>query len=180
MSDVKVTKSKTYFLPYINEYIPIKFLSRLATTYISYDNSYAFCLRYEYSGKKEFTEYERELENNKYYKFTIDINKKEVLYVFEIPEELFDTLDLFVSGKYSYLPNKEFLINYLRTNFGLPSDHKIIKIINRDDTLRYEIEEQLNVRIPIQNDLSSPPDLSDENYFISQKEYDENEKEYID
>lgn len=171
----KPCKSKTYLLPYINDYIEIKFPGRLKNTYISFNNEYAFCLRYEYSGKKEFVNYERELENNKYYKSTYDINKKEVLYVFDIPEELFDIVDLFVSGKYSYMPNKEKVIGFLMKNFGLSLESKIVKILNRDEALKKEIEDQLNVKIPIGMDLSSPPDLDSENinFNVNEENYDE-------
>jgi len=171
----KLNKSKSYLLAYINQYIKIKYIAKLNNTYLFYNNEYAFCLRYEYSGKKEFTEYERELENNKYYKGTVDINKKEVLYIFDIPDELFETVDLYVSGKYSYLPNKELLINFLKKNFELTNDHKIIKIINRDIRLKHEIEENLNIKIPEGMDLSSLPDLECENF----KYIKDDEKEYI-
>lgn len=164
---VRPNKSKTYLLPYINEYIAIRFLDRLENTYISFNDEYKICLRYLYSGKKEFTEYEKELESNIYYEKTIDINKKEVLYIFNIPEELFSTLDLFVSGKYSYLPNKELLISFLVKNFGLTLNSKIIKIINRDEQLKQEIEEELNIKIPDGQDISSIPELDQENYYYT-------------
>lgn len=165
-------KSKTYLLPYINEYVCIKFFEKLENTYISFNDEYKICLRYSYSGKKEFTEYEKELESNIYYEKTIDINKKEVLYIFNIPEELFSTLDLFVSGKYSYLPKKELLINFLIKNFGLTLNSKIIKVINRDEQIKRELEEELNVKIPDGQDLSSAPELEQENYYYKHTPYE--------
>lgn len=171
----KPNKSKTYMLPYINDYIEIKFPEKLKNTYISFNEEYAFCLHYEYSGKREFVNYERELEKNKYYKSTHDINKRETLYVFDIPEELFDIVDLFVSGKYSYMPHKEKIIGFLMKKFGLSLESKIVKILNRDESLKQEIEDQLNVRIPNGIDLSSPPNLDLENINVNKNEYDEEE-----
>lgn len=171
--ELKPNKSKTYLLPYIDAYIPIKFFAQLKNTYVSFNNSYSFCLRYEYSAKKQFVDYERELEKNKYYKKTIDISKKEVLYVFDIPEDLFDVVDLYMSGKYSYLPQKEVVIGFLMKNFGLTIENKIIKILNRDEKLKEEIEDQLNVKIPDGMDLSSKPDVEDENF-----NFESNEKEF--
>lgn len=159
-----LNKSKTYFLPYFNQFVKIKFLERLENTYISYENEYAFCLRYTYSGKLDFTKYEGELQNNKYYRETIDISKTEVLYVFDIPDELFETLDLYVSGKYSYLPNKDIVIDFLIRNFGIDKENKIIKILNRDKQLKEELEYALNVKISDSIDLSSPPILDNENF----------------
>lgn len=177
-SAIKLCKSKTYVLPYINKYINIKFIDRLVNTYLFFNNDYAFCLRYKFSGKKEFTEYEKQLEKSKYYKETVDINKEEVLYVFDIPDELFTVVDLYTSGKYSYLPEKELIIEFLITNFNLTLDNKIIKILNRDKGLREEIEEKLNVRISEDMDLSSPPNLELENFIFKRDNNDE--KEYID
>lgn len=162
---VRPNKSKTYLLPYIDKYITIKFFDRLENTYISFNDDYRICLRYKYSGKNEFTEYERELERNKYYEKTIDINKNEVLYVFQIPEEMFNIVDLYISGKYSYLPDKDFLIKFLVKNFGLTLNSKIIKIINRDEQLKNEIEEELNIKIPEGQDISSVPEIEEENYY---------------
>ena len=167
---MKLNKSKTYLLAYFSKYIPIKFIKQINNTYLFFNNDYNFCLRYEYSGKKEFTEYEKELESNEYYKLTIDINKKEVLYVFNIPDDLYSTVDLFISGKYSSLPDKEFLINFLIKNFDLKIEDKIIKIINRDLELKIKIEEELNIKIPEGVDLSSVPDLDDENFIYAKDE----------
>jgi len=174
-----LNKSKTYILPYISEYIPIKFINKLLNTYTFYNNEYAFCLRYEFSGKKEFTQYEKELESNKYYRETIDVNKREVLYIFDIPEDLFNIVDLYLDGKYSYLPNKDIVIGFLMKHFGLTLDNKIIKILNRDESLKQEIEDQLNVKIPDGIDLSSCPNKDNENYINFNVKTNEKE-EYID
>lgn len=159
-----LNKSKTYLLPYFNEFVKIKFLDRLSNTYISFNNEYRFCLRYNFTAKPDFMKYEGELEKSEYYKETIDLNKNEVLYVFEFPDELFDTLDLYVSGKYSYLPNKNIVIDFLIKNFGLNQESKIIKILNRDKQLKEELEYALNVKISDSIDLSSPPILDNENF----------------
>lgn len=170
-----INRSKTYVLPYMNEYVDIKFLDRLINTYISLNNDYSFCMQYKYSGKKEFTEYERELEKNKYYRGTIDINKTEVIYVFEFPEEMFGILDIYVSGKYSYLPKREMIINFLINKFGLTTDSKSIKILKREQSLKEELEEKLNIKIPEGLDLASAPDIVNENYTYQK----DDEKEYI-
>lgn len=132
-----------------------------------FNNEYRICLRYTFSGKKEFTEYESELEKNEYYDRTVDISKTEVLYVFHIPDELYEIIDLFLSGKYSYLPEKDTLIEYLEDNFGLNEDSKIIQIINRDERLKEQIEEEIGVKIPEGLDLSSVPDVNNENYIYT-------------
>ena len=78
---MKLNKSKTYFLPYIDEFIKIKFVDRLKNTYVFLNDEYKICLLYEYSAKKDIAEYENELETNEYYNRTIDVDKKTELYV---------------------------------------------------------------------------------------------------
>ena len=161
---MKLNKSKTYLLPYIDKYIKIKFINKLKNTYVFLNDEYKICLRYEYSGKKEFTDYEKELENNEYYDRTIDINKQEVLYAFNVPIELLEAIDLFLSGKISYMPEKEVMISFLVKNFDLKQDSELIKIINRDESYKRKLELELNVNIPNGLDLTSIPDVENENF----------------
>ena len=118
---LSVNKSKTYLLPYIDQFIKIKFINRLNNTYVFLNDEYRICLRYEYSGKKEFTDYEKELEENQYYEKTIDINKKEVLYVFHFPVEMLDEVDLFLSGKISYSRTPDPTGDRRRDNHTVPA-----------------------------------------------------------
>ena len=157
---MKLNKSKTYLLPYIDKYIKIKFINKLKNTYVFLNDEYRICLRYEYSGKKEF----KELENNEYYDRTIDINKQEVLYAFNVPIELLEVIDLFLSGKISYMPEKEVMISFLVKNFDLKQDSELIKIINRDESYKRKLELELNVNIPNGLDLTSIPDVENENF----------------
>ena len=166
---MKLNKSKTYLLPYIDKYIKIKFINKLKNTYVFLNDEYKICLRYEYSGKKEFTDYEKELENNEYYDRTIDINKQEVLYAFNVPIELLEAIDLFLSGKISYMPEKEVMISFLVKNFDLKQDNELIKIINRDESYKRELELELNVNIPNGLDLTSVPDVENENFKYQEK-----------
>ena len=161
---MKLNKSKTYLLPYIDKYIKIKFINKLKNTYVFLNDEYRICLRYEYSGKKEFTDYEKELENNEYYDRTIDINKQEVLYAFNVPIELLEVIDLFLSGKISYMPEKEVMISFLVKNFDLKQDSELIKIINRDESYKRKLELELSVNIPNGLDLTSIPDVENENF----------------
>lgn len=166
---MSVNKSKTYLLPYIDQFIKIKFVNKLVNTYVFLNDEYRICLRYEYSGKKEFTDYEKELEENQYYEKTIDINKKEVMYVFHFPVEILDEVDLFLSGKISYMPRKDIMISFLVKHFGLTREDNILKIINRDESFKKELENKLNTKIPEGLDLTSIPDIENENFKYQEK-----------
>lgn len=165
---MKVNKSKTYLSYYINKYIPIEFHNKLKNTYIAFNDEYYYwCMLYEFSGKLDFTTYEEKLENNPYYVKTIDTDKTHVLYIFSIPEELNDVINLFVSGKYSKLPDRDNLIKYLVRTYNLPLNHDIVKILKKDPKLKERLENELDVIIDDDLDLSDLPDLNSENYIFS-------------
>lgn len=167
---MKLNKSKTYLLPYIDEFIKIKFVDRLKNTYVFLNDEYKICLLYEYSAKKGFSDYEKELEENEYYNKTIDIDKKTVLYVFDIPLEIVDCVDLFLSGKISYMPRREIMISFLVKNFNIKQDNDLIKIIKRDPNYKIKLESELNVKIPEGLDLTSSPDIEDETFKYQKNE----------
>lgn len=167
---MKLNKSKTYFLPYIDEFIKIKFVDRLKNTYVFLNDEYKICLLYEYSAKKDFAEYENELETNEYYNRTIDVDKKTVLYVFDVPLELMDCLDMFLSGKISYMPKREVMISFLVKNFNVKKDDDLIKIIKRDPKYKEKLELELNVKIPDGLDLTSSPDIENETFKYQKNE----------
>lgn len=156
--------SKTYLLPYIHDYVPLKFLKQLENTYIFYNKEYKFCMQYEFSGKKEFTDYETALMTNDYFIEAIDISKTQVLYVFDFPEELFEIVELFIEGKYSYLPEKNKIKKFLMDKFHLGLSHRIFHILDRTEELRALMEDTLGVEIDDRLDLADPPDIRTEEF----------------
>lgn len=161
---MSANKSKTYIIPYINDFIPIKFTSLLVNSYLFYKKEYKICLLYKFSGKKGFTDYESELMANEYFIEAVDVDKDHVLYVFEVPDELYEIIDMFLEGKYSYLPNKNIVKDFLIDHFKLTKNHRIFHILDRSPELKEELEKELAVKIPDGVDLSSPPDILTEEF----------------
>ena len=159
-------------LPYINKYIDIKFIELLRNTYMFFNSEYSFCLRYTFLGNKQFADYERYLETNEYHVRTIDISKNEVLFVFRLPDELYSVADLFVSGKYSYMPDLPMVKEFLMNKFCLNREHVVMKVLDRSDDLKEAMEEKYRIKIPKGQDLASLPDCDHENF-----EHYEEEKE---
>lgn len=157
-------KSKTYVLPYINDYIPIRHVNLLENTYLFYERDYKICLLYKFSGKRNFLKYESELMSNELFDKVIDIHPDKVLYVFDVPNELYSIIDLFLEGKYSYLPDKDKVKDFLVRNFKISKNHRIFHILDRSEILREQMEKRLNVSIPEELDLSSRPDVETEEF----------------
>lgn len=156
--------SKTYLLPYMHDYLDIKFLDKLEQTYIFYEHEYKFCMQYEFSGKKEFIDYETAIMRNEYFVEALDISKTQVLYVFDFPEELLPVVELFIEGRYSYLPNKEKVKQFLQEKFRLEAGHRIFHILDRSIMLREAMENALGVEIDERMDLADPPDIRTEEF----------------
>jgi hypothetical protein len=157
-------KSKTYFLPYMQDYIKLKFIRRIENTYMFFNGEYKFCIEYEFSGKKAFVDYEAALMGNEYFVEALDISKTHVLYVFELPEELYPVVELFIEGKYSYLPEKDKIKGFLAENFQIAPSHKIFHILDRTSELRRLMEDKLGVEIPEELDLTDPPNIENEEF----------------
>lgn len=157
-------KSKTYLLPFINDYIPIKFITLLEDTYIFFKKDYKICLLYKFSGKKSFIDYETELMSNEYFEKAIDIGVDKVIYIFHVPDDLFSIIDLFLEGKYSYLPEKNKIKDFLISKFNLRPNHRIFHILDRTKILKDELETKLSAIIPEGQDLASPPDIHTEEF----------------
>jgi hypothetical protein len=160
-------KSKTYLLPYMAEYIEVKFLTRLVNTYAFMNGEYKFCLLYDFSAKKVFMDYEESLTKNPYYVDSVDVSKEQVVYIFDYPEAMIPIVNQFMDGKYSYLPDKDTVKRYLMTNFGITTSHRIFHILDRTEYLRSKIEESLGLDpIPEHLDLEDPPDKDSEEIII--------------
>lgn len=162
-SDIVLNKSKSYLLYYFVKSMGIKQLHLLKNTYLYYEGTNRVCFLYKFSGKREFGDYERELEKSEHYHKTIDVSTDKVLYVMNVPQEMNETISLFEEGKYSQLPEKEELISFLKLKYGATEGSRIIKVIRKDIELRKEIEEQIGQKIG-DLDLSSSPDFDSENF----------------
>lgn len=170
----------TYLTYYFSQYISIKYTKKshekrpeLINTFLLEDGDDEFCwyMLYRFCGDNDFCKFEDELFKNKYYvsQKNVDESGKYVIYKFNIPEELLDIMTLFLNGKYSRLPDKNKLINYVMSMFGINFEHDLIKVIKRCPSLRARMEEELNEYIDPEQDLSSVPDLKLETYYHNEQ-----------
>lgn len=173
----KSNKSKTYILPYMAKYLNVKFVDKIIDTFCFYEDGYNFCLLYEFSGKRSFIDYEDELKNNELFVDSIDIGRDKVLYIFDYPDEIFDLLNLFFDGKYSYLPDIEIIKKFLTFHFKLRKNHRIFHILDRSELLRQSLEKELDIKIPLTLDLADPPDKETEVFKL--RNYEQKRKHSV-
>lgn len=119
-------------------------------------------LLYRFSGDTEFMKFERALEQFRTFKYRIDTDPFHVLFVFEVPEETQASYSHFVNGRYSEIDDimKLKILDY----HGFNMDGSTAKILFKSPSLKKELEEQLDVTIPEENELHSPPKLNEETF----------------
>jgi len=165
MVDIKLNKSSTYMLPYVDLQIHFKFLYLLRNTYLSFeDGDEIFCVLYEWSGKPEFALFEGKLMKHVLFKGHEDYGKY-VLYKFKLTRNMEDARKLFVNGKYSlFTTEHKASIGAFLTRRGFTNTIKIGKILMRDEELRKEMNKTLGVKIDVNHELSSKPNLVNETF----------------
>lgn len=174
-------KSKTYLLPLLSEFVDFdtKFYRFMKQTYIEFNDSrYKNCIGVlqDFSFKNpEFTAYEHRLIKNELFVKLIDINNQ-VLYIFKFPEVYLPEFELFKEGKFSHFGTdaKELILEFFgeiyNGNMGaVPFLVKLKQVLFKDNKLKKQIEEKLNVRIGPDAELAEGPDLDREIFHIEKE-----------
>ena len=163
---IKLNKSSTYFLPFVDLQVNFKFLHLLRNSYLSFeDQDEVFCVLYEWNSKQEFTKYEEELMNHTLFEKHEDYGRF-VLYKFRLTKNMQDARKLFLNGKYSLFTDehKQSIETFLRKR-GYTNVDRIKGILGRKEEMRKELNEKLGVKIDPNQELSSAPDMKSETFI---------------
>ena len=169
-----LNKSYTYILPMLSAEMKIV-KAGLKNTFIGdrdypeYDNH--IFLLYEFSGSREFLEYEDFLENTKLFVAKYDPDDHHVMFVFKVPSFYQVDYDLFREGKYSEF-NYDYKVMIFAFHNILDHEHRVAKVLFKHPDLREEWEERTGTDIPESMEVSSVPDLEREVYNDSMKVID--------
>lgn len=185
MSNIISNKSKTYLLPLLSEFVPLRkeYITQVSTTYIYDDmDKYTECLfiRQDFNFKSpEYTAYEHQLTECEYFVDLLDIGN-EVIYIFKFPEVYLHEYDCYIKGKYSCfgVDAKELILKfwtniYNKDSAAVPFLIKVKQILFKDKILKQQIEKELSSKkhtVVLEDDaeLSSVPDTIDEIFELSQ------------
>lgn len=173
-------KSKTYLLPLLSEFVKFdkKFYPYLQNTYIFDDLGKfknAIFVEHDFSFKNpEFTLYENNFTETEYFLDLIDITPEKVLYIFKFPDDYINEYELFKKGKYSHYDEdaKELILSFFAEmyehNIGaVPFLVKIKQILFKDEKLKREIEDRLNVKLPDDAELTDAINNENEVFELS-------------
>jgi hypothetical protein len=174
---MKSNKSQTYLLPLLSELVDLdkKYFKFIKNTYI-YIEGYENCiaLLHDFSFRNpDFTAYEHKLVKNELFVDLIDI-EDQVFYIFKFPEVYLHEYNCFKEGKFSAfgVDAKELILEFYNhiykrnpnaTSFLL----KVNQVLFKDKKLKNQIEDELNVRLDDNAELSTLPDEDAETFDIS-------------
>ncbi len=164
LSVAKATKSTIFLCPMLGGRRELFYWDKLlvnAFCAIPYEDN-IIALLYRFCGDAEFTRFEAALEQFRNFKYKIDTDPYHVLFVFDVPEETRASYEHFVNGRYSEIDDivKLKILDY----HGFNMDGSTAKILFKSPSLKKELEEQLDVTIPEENELHSPPKLHEETF----------------
>ena len=164
LSVARATKSTIFLCPMLGGKRELFYWDKLlvnAFFAIPYEDN-VIAMLYRFSGDVEFTRFEAALEQFRNFKYKIDTDPHHVLFVFAVPEETQASYEHFVNGRYSEIDDivKLKILDY----HGFNMDGSTAKILFKSPSLKAELEEQLDVTIPEENELHSPPKLNEETF----------------
>ncbi len=112
---------------------------------------------YRFDGSRDIVKLEEWFLNHQYFQARHDIDSCHVLYEFTLPEEVREEFKKFKEGKYSYF-SSDYISKCIAFHSWTPDRHWY-KVLKRDETLRKELENKYEVKIPSFIDLESRPRL---------------------
>lgn len=164
LSVAKATKSTIFLCPMLGGKREMFYWEKLlVNAFIAVpgeDNVIA--LLYRFSGDATFAKFEHALGQFKAFKYRIDTDPYHVLFVFSVPEHAKSAYEHFVNGQYSEIDDiiKLKILDY----HGFNMDGSTAKILFKSPSLKKDLEELLDVTIPDENELHSPPNLIEETF----------------
>lgn len=121
-------------------------------------------LLYRYSESELFKSFEVRIAKHPNYRYKLDPNEYEVLYIFDIPEYKED-VDKFIKGRYSKISAnlKERILRF----HNYSKEGVMWKILNKDSKLREQMEIQFDTPISTLLELYEIPAIEDETYYYN-------------
>jgi len=158
MTNLKNTRSKTYIVPIISEYIAIN-KDLLITSYlydvnfpeINIENIEGLFLLFSWSENSVHKLYEDTLIQSSHITKHYDVDHKHYMVYFKFPEEIKLDIRYIMNGKFSRVSDetKKVILKYWQS----AQNSKIYGILTKSAKYREKLEDELNVKIPIDAEL---------------------------
>jgi len=164
LSVARATKSTIFLCPMLGGKRELFYWEKLlVNAFVAIPNETGIiALLYRFSGDPTFIKFEQALSNFRTFKYRIDTDPYHVMFVFSVPDYAETAYNHFVNGRYSEIDDimKLKILDY----HGFNMDGSTAKILFKSPSLKKDLEEQLDVMIPDENELHSPPNLIEETF----------------
>lgn len=148
-------KTSLMLLPLLNKsQNNLKFNSYFTNAFIDENKQYIGIV-YRFTGSEQYKDFEESLLKDKLCVKHIEYDRYHVMYLFRIPDEFIDDVELFFEGKYSKFSKK--LKDQVIKFHNITKNGTIYQILYRSEELRKLIEEDLGVTLLEDAELSSIP-----------------------
>jgi hypothetical protein len=130
---VKLNKSLTYMLPFIDQELDLEFNELILNSYISNEEGDdVFCILYNWKSDQNFLKYEGELMKSSIFIGHEDYEDK-VLYKFKMSEDMIAARKKYIKGEYKNFSkdHREAIISYL-TRMRVPNLKNIVEILDKN------------------------------------------------
>lgn len=132
------------------------------------DTGKVLALLYRFSGEQLFLKFENALCSFRNFIKKVDVDSYHVLFIFDVPSSASKSYEMFVQSKYSEIDDiwKLKILEF----HGFDIDGTTGKILFQSESLRKELEEKLDVKLPQEAELHDSLDLKfevfDSEYYL--------------
>lgn len=151
-----LTKTFNFIMPLLGDNRAFfKFTTQFINAFIGYepyaDYGDSLYLLYKFSGQLDYTKFEEQLMEHPWHKETIDVDKYQVLYQFDIPEEHKKDVNLLINGKYSSVSvsTKERILRFHNSR----ETSTLGQILSKSPIRKQSLEKDLLLDKPIPEDI---------------------------
>jgi hypothetical protein len=167
--EIILTRSKTYIVPLLNDYIDINkgllvnsYLYDINNPDINVDIIRGLFLMFKWSDNEVHRVYEERLLESSYTVLNYEVDMDYYMVYIKFPFEITNDVRYLLEGKYSKISDlaKQKILKYYNKNVN----DKIYKILYKNPVLKKELENLLNITLDTDAELGSVFDLHSETF----------------
>ena len=166
-----LNKSYSYLIPLLNKYCKIDgdyyiMLENVYTRHQDGDVGDIIILSYCNADNDDFKKYIEELKANELCQDFIE-NDDDISVILKFPDEFIDEYNFFKEGKFSQFSQeaKDIIVKYVLDTHKYKDAYRVKRVLNKDISLREELEHKLAMTIDKDMELSSIPDKKLETFY---------------
>ena len=166
-----LNKSYSYLIPLLDKYCKIDgdyyiMLENVYTRHQDGDVGDIIILSYCNADNDDFKKYIEELKSNELCQDFIETDD-DISVILKFPDEFIDEYNFYKEGKFSQFSQeaKDIIVKYVLDTHKYKDAYRVKRVLNKDISLREELEHKLAMTIDRDMELSSIPDKELETFY---------------